>query len=58
MAMPLTIVGTAFNAAWEGIQEAEKKKEQKRYIGTSSADELALLQKYYAFAEGESTCTH
>lgn len=51
MSMPLTIVGTAFNAAWEGIQEAEKKKEQKEYIGTSSAHELALLQKYYAFAE-------
>jgi hypothetical protein len=51
MAMPLTIVGTAFNAAWEGIQESEKKKEQAPYIGTASAAELNLLHKYYTFAQ-------
>lgn len=51
MSMPLTIVGTAFNAAWEGIQESEKKKEQADYIGTAPAAELNLLHKYYAFAE-------
>ena len=51
MSMPLTIVGTAFNAAWEGIQEAEKKKEQSQYVGTASSSELSLLHKYYNFAE-------
>jgi hypothetical protein len=51
MAMPLTIVGTAFNAAWEGIQEAEKKKEQSQYVGTAPSSELSLLHKYYNFAE-------
>ncbi len=51
MSMPLTIVGTAFNAAWEGIQESEKKKEQADYIGTASAAELSLLHRYYTFAE-------
>lgn len=51
MSMPLTIVGTAFNAAWEGIQEAEKKKEQAAYIGTASSAELNLLHKYYTFAK-------
>eukprot|EP01043_Picozoa_sp_COSAG02_P129107 COSAG02_NODE_66649_length_255_cov_0.512821_2_plen_36_part_01 len=27
MAMPLTIIGTAFNAAWEGIQEDQMRQD-------------------------------
>ena len=29
MAMPLTVIGSVFNAAWEATQQHEKKKEIK-----------------------------
>lgn len=36
MAMPLTIVGTAFNAAWEGIQDGEHKNLVETHRGNDS----------------------
>ena len=51
MAMPLTIVGTAFNAAWEGIQEGEHMENVDLYKGMQSKEELNVLKKYYVFSE-------
>jgi len=51
MAMPLTIVGTAFNAAWEGIQEGEHMDNVDKYKGMQSKEAIDLLKKYYAFAD-------
>jgi len=51
MAMPLTIVGTAFNAAWEGIQDGEHKNLVETHRGNDSKEQLAVLEKWYTFAE-------
>lgn len=51
MAMPLTIVGTAFNAAWEGIQEDQMKEDIDKNRGLVPKSELQLLSKFYSFSE-------
>ena len=44
MAMPLTIIGTAFNAAWEGIQDGEHKKLVEEHRGN---DTKVLTRSYF-----------
>jgi hypothetical protein len=51
MAMPLTIVGTAFNAAWEGIQEDAMKEDIDTHKGSMPREEALLLSKWYEFSE-------
>lgn len=50
MAMPLTIVGTAFNAAWEGIQENEMKENIEANRKSTPRSECKILAMYYEFA--------
>merc|ERR1711988_1866181 len=51
MAMPLTIIGTAFNAAWEGIQEDQMRQDIMANRGATPKSEVLLLSKFYEFAE-------
>eukprot|EP01047_Picozoa_sp_COSAG01_P011099 COSAG01_NODE_483_length_16412_cov_17.605162_9_plen_502_part_00 len=51
MAMPLTIIGTAFNAAWEGIQEDQMRQDIMDNRGSTPKSEVLLLAKFYEFAE-------